>query len=148
MKNFSSVVVRENFASQQKGKKLSVSLSLFFLSHYTRPADDCVTSDRSVDELLMRSHFSTLHRRLSKRGRFPVCHQCSPLCYKAFFFAFSRFHTFSHLQAFSPRSLASRYGTCERNVRECVHEKFVSAQMEKYRIGVKKIVFERDSRVS
>lgn len=97
MKNFSSVVVRENFASQQKGKKLSVSLSLFFLSHYTRPADDCVTSDRSVDELLMRSHFSTLHRRLSKRGRFPVCHQCSPLCYKAFFLhspASTHFHIF------------------------------------------------------
>jgi hypothetical protein len=64
------------------------------------PCDDCVTSDRSVDELLMRSHFFALHRRLTKRGCFSMCHQCLPLCYKTSFFAFSRFHTQTHSELF------------------------------------------------
>lgn len=39
--------------------------------------NDCVTFDRSVDELLMRSHFFTLHRRLSEYDGFSVCHRAS-----------------------------------------------------------------------
>jgi hypothetical protein len=49
---------------------------LFLFSSCTVVPDKCVTSDRSVDELLMRSHFFTLHRRLSKRDRFSAFHQC------------------------------------------------------------------------
>lgn len=114
--------------------------------------NDCVTSDRSVDELLMRSHFFTLHRRLSKRVRFSVCHQCLlPLCYQHFLHSLSHptpsLHTIAQAELFlGSRSLPSRLcrkqqlvsGLRENVCTKSYEATFRIAEMEKYRIGVKK----------
>lgn len=84
------------------------SFSVSFMA-LARP-DDCVTSDRSVDELLMRSHFSTLHRR-----NFSVCVAFFPLCFQKFF-AFSRFsvHTQSRAELFLLSRELWRRANCAR----------------------------------
>lgn len=82
------VEVRENIASHRTERKIAFGLILRFTPHVLQVrSNDCITSDRSVDELLMRSHFFTLHRRLSNVSAF----QCATnaLHYATKNFAFS-----------------------------------------------------------
>lgn len=82
------VEVRENIASHRTERKKAFGLILRFTPHVLQVrSNDCITSDRSVDELLMRSHFFTLHRRLSNVSAF----QCATnaLHYATKNFAFS-----------------------------------------------------------